>query len=89
MLFSFLADSMRDGTETGEEKEDHSTDNWSREENIQSKNKFGNHRRGPPSNTGPFQAVPGSAKGGWGKQNTEQQNGRPAYAGSSRDSKSW
>jgi len=82
---------MRDGTESGDENNESSSDgNWSKEENMQNRNKFGLHRRGMMSaNTGPFQAgavqSKGNSGGGWGKQNIEHYNGRASYGGINRD----
>lgn len=88
MFNSFLADRMRE--EGGDENKEISSDgNWSKVENVQTKDKLGSHRRGFSANTGSFQAgvvqSKGSSGGGWGKQHIEQHIGRPTYGGANRD----
>ena len=85
---SFLADRMRDGGDSDEEKD---KGHWGKDANMQNKNNLGNHRRGMPSNTGVLQqpGPTGPSKGGndarRGRQNEDRQDRRVPYAGSNRD----
>ena len=81
---------MRDGTESGEENNENSSEgNWSKSDNMPDKNKFGNHRRGTTTNAGPLKVGPtkSTSGDGWGKQNREYNNARVPYgSNSNRDS---
>ena len=64
-------------------------DEWSKEpsesrtgESVQSKNRFGSHRRGHQSDTKPKTDV----NEGWSTNNSERQNGRAPFAVSGRGS---
>lgn len=84
---SFLADRMRDGTDSDEENEKPMARNWNKEDSGSISTRLGNHRRGVASSRGALQGgsvISKDTDSGWGRPNAEQHNGRISQYSSNR-----